>query len=90
MSVQNWISEQITRIRVGAPVSIANNGQPIDVVTIRYKEFYLFVDIDVKTGEPTGDFGWSRDPTMNPNVLIRDIWAACPPKAGILPISGRD
>lgn len=61
------------------PVYLANNGKPIDVVTIRYKDLYFFVDIDVESGEPTGGFGWSHDPTMNPTVPIREVWEAKPP-----------
>lgn len=76
MSIRNKITELIYSFRAGAPVRIANNGKPIDVVTIRYKDFYFFVDIDVESGEPTGTFGWSEDPTMNPTVPIRDILIA--------------
>ena len=79
MSIRNRISEVVSSLKVGAPVKIANDGNPIDVVTIRYKDLYLFVDIDVESGEPTGGFGWSNDPTMNPTVAIRDIWTATPP-----------
>ena len=81
MSIKNWVDEKIASLRVGVPVRIANGGKPIDVVTIRYKDFYFFVDIDVESGEPTGSFGWSEDPTMNPTVPIREIWTASPPKS---------
>lgn len=72
------IRDLLTSIRVGAPVRTANNGKPIDEITIRYKDFYFFIDIDIESGEPTGDFGWSHDPTMNPTVPIRDILIAKP------------
>lgn len=80
MSLRNWIDEKLSSMRVGAPIRIANDGKPVDVVTIRYKDLYFFVDIDVESNEPTGSFGWSHDPTMNPTVPIRDIWVAKPTK----------
>jgi hypothetical protein len=80
MSIRNWIDEKITSLRVGVPVRIANEGKPIDIITIRYKDFYFFIDIDSEYGEPTGGFGWSEDPTMNPTVPIRDMWVASPLK----------
>lgn len=76
MSLKNWFNEKKATLQVGVPIKIANNGKPVDVVTIRYKDFYFFIDIDVESGEPTGGFGWSEDPTMNPTVSIRDIWVA--------------
>lgn len=81
MSIRNWFEEKIASVRVGAPVKIANDGKSVDVVTIRYKDLYFFVDIDTESSEPTGDFGWSEDPTMNPTVPIREIWTAQPPTA---------
>ena len=80
MNIRRWIDYKITSILTGIPTSIANNGKPIDVVTIRYKDLYFFVDIDVESEEPTGSFGWSEDPTMNPTVAIREFWTAEPPK----------
>lgn len=82
MSVRNWIDEKLMSLRMGAPVRIANNGKPIDLVTIRYKDVYLFIDFDAESGEPTGGFSWSEDPTMNPTVLIREVWVAEPPITG--------
>jgi hypothetical protein len=82
MSVKNWIEEKIYLLKVGAKVEIANDGKPIDQVTIRYKNLYFFVDIDSESGEPTGDFSWSDDPTMNPTVSIRNIWTAVAPTKG--------
>lgn len=67
------------KARTGMDVRIANHGKPIEQVTIRYKDLYFFVDIDEETQEPTGDFGWSHDPTMNPTVAVRDIWVATAP-----------
>lgn len=78
MSIKNWIENKLLSLRVGTPVVIANNGKPIDEITIRYKDYYFFIDLDAETGEPTGGFGWSEDPTMNPTVPIRDILVATP------------
>ncbi len=71
------------RATTGADIRVANHGKPIDQITIRYKDFYFFVDIDDETQEPTGGFGWSKDPTMNPSVPIRKIWTANPPSSGL-------
>jgi len=61
------------RAKTGANIEIANGGKPIEQVTIECRGYYLFVDFDVDSGEPTGDFGWSEDPTMNPTVPVKDI-----------------
>lgn len=74
----NWLKDKVTSLRVGVPVKTVNGGKPIDEVVIRYKEFYFMIDIDVESGEPTGDFGWSTQP-MTPTP-IRDFWTAQPPK----------
>lgn len=73
--LENWFLS----LKVGAKVEIANNGKPIEQITIRYQNLYFFIDIDAESKEPTGGFGWSDDPTMNPTVPIRDIWTAVPP-----------
>lgn len=78
MSIKNWIENKWLSLRVGTPVVIANDGKPIDEITIRYKDYYFFIDLDAETGEPTGGFGWSEDPSMNPTVLVRDILVATP------------
>jgi len=74
--VRDWL----LGLKTGASIRVLNDGKPMEVVTIRYKDFYFFVDIDVDSGKPTGGFGWSEDPTMNPTVPIRDIWTARPPE----------
>lgn len=79
MSIKNWIENKWLSLKIGVPVVVANDGKPVDVVTIRYNDLYFFIDIDVESGEPTGSFGWSHDPTMNPTVPIREIWTANPP-----------
>lgn len=80
MSIKQWIENKWLSLKVGVPVVVANDGKPLDVITIRYKDLYFFIDIDSETQEPTGGFGWSEDPTMNPTVPIRDIWTAKPPE----------
>ncbi len=75
MSIRNWVEDKITSLRVGGPVHIANGGNAVDEVVIRYKEFYFSIFIDVEGGEPTGDFGWSRDFGMF-HVPIRDHYKA--------------
>lgn len=76
MNLKTWGENKWLSMKVGVPVHIANDGKPIDVITIRYKDYYFFIDLDAETGEPTGGFGWSDDPTMNPTVPIRDILVA--------------
>lgn len=78
MSIRNWFNEKKLSLQTGVTVKIANNGNSADVITIRYKNLYFFVDIDTESQEPTGGFGWSEDPTMNPTVPIREIWTATP------------
>lgn len=80
MNIPRWIEDKLMTLRTGVRTEVVNDGNPVDVITIRYKDVYLFVDIDVESGKPTGDFGWSHDPTMNPTVPIRDVWTAKPPR----------
>lgn len=81
MKLFNWIEERVASLKAGVPVRIANDGKPIDVLVIRHKDIYFYIDIDVESGEPTGGFGWSTDPTMSPTP-IRDILIATPSKSG--------
>lgn len=81
--VRNWFTEKMFWLRTGTLIHIANDGKPIEQITIRYKDLYFFIDLDEESGEPTGDFGWATDPTMNPTVLIRDIWVASPPSQAL-------
>lgn len=80
MSIRNWIEEKLESLKADTQVKIANDGNPIEEITIRYKDVYFFIDIDSETEKPTGIFGWSTDPLMNPTVPIREIWTAIPPK----------
>ena len=67
----NWVEEKIFKLRTGIDMEIANDGNPVDEVVIVYNGYYLSVWFDQESGEPTGDFGWSRDGAMFP-VPIRD------------------
>lgn len=68
----NWLQRQLFKARTGSDIRVANNGNPVDEVVIRHKDFYFGIMIDVESGEPTGDFGWSRDAGMFPATPIRD------------------
>lgn len=76
MRIRQWLENKWLGIKLGIPVEIANDGKPIEVITIQYKDVYFFVDIDSETQEPTGGFGWSQDPTMNPTIKLKDILVA--------------
>lgn len=56
------------------PIYLANNGRETEQVVIRYKEFFLYVDFDVESGEPTGEFGWSHEPMTH--TPIREFYTA--------------
>lgn len=72
MNLRNKLEELIASFRAGTNVKIANNGRPTNQVVIRHGEFFLMVDFDVETGEPTGDFGWSRSPMTH--VPVREFF----------------
>lgn len=76
MSLKNKLDNLFMSVKIGVPVRTANDGKPIEQITILYKSYYLFVDFDAESGKPTGDFGWSEDPTMNPTAPIRNILVA--------------
>lgn len=57
------------------PIYEANDGKPIEEVVIRYKDFYFMIDLDVESGKPTGEFGWSEGTPMSPTP-VRDIYIA--------------
>lgn len=54
-----------------APIYEANDGKPIEELVIRHKNLFFMIDIDAESGEPTGDFGWSKDTPMT-HVPIRE------------------
>ena len=64
---------------MGASVKTINDGQMVEEVVIRYKDYYFGIMIDAKTGEPTGDFVWSTDADW-PITPIRDFYTAIPDK----------
>lgn len=70
---------------MGAPVApwhMVNDGKPVLSRIIRYKDMYFNITLDGATELPTGDFGWSHDPHMFPDVNINDFWtASAPPEA---------
>ena len=73
--ITEWIKSRLFWLRTGIDVKVANEGNPIDQVVIRYKNFFFMIDIDVESGEPTGDFGWSEGTPMTP-VPIREHYKA--------------
>jgi hypothetical protein len=74
--IKDWLSSKLFWAKTGIRIKEANSGKPVDTVTIKCRGYYLFVDFDIESGEPTGEFGWSGDPTMNPTVPIREILIA--------------
>lgn len=60
----NILQRLLFKLKTGAGIEVANGGKPVDEIVIRYKDFFFGIMIDVETGEPTGDFGWSKDPGM--------------------------
>lgn len=63
-TIKNWLEDKLFWLKTGATVHTANNGEPVDEIVIRHGDLHFGIMIDVKSGEPTGDFGWSRDPMM--------------------------
>ena len=72
----NWLQRKLFKLKTGNDIVIANGGKPVEEVVIRHGDFYLGVMFDVESGEPTGDFGWSRDPGMFPATPVRDFYTA--------------
>lgn len=63
------LSDAVASLKYGAKIRTANDGNPIDELTIHHEGFCFMVDIDVASGEPTGEFSWSHDPTMSHTPL---------------------
>lgn len=61
-------------LTTGNTIRMVNDGEPVEPVVIRYKEFYIELLVDTQTGEPRS-FGWSTDATMSP-VPIREHYIA--------------
>lgn len=75
----NWWQRRKISIQMGRPAAqwhLVNDGKPVENKVIRYKDLYFEITLDAETGQPTGDFGWSRDPHMFPDVNINDFWTA--------------
>lgn len=70
------MSKQINKLKSlvfgDTPIHMVNDEKPVDEVVIQYKDIYISMFIDLETGEPTGDFAWSHDPTMF-SIPIREI-----------------
>lgn len=64
----------------GADIRVDNNGNAVEEVVIRYKEYFFSIMIDAETGEPTGDFAWSTDSGLHPATPIRDFYTATRPE----------
>ena len=80
MKITNWsalaeLEEKLFFLKTGSNLHIANNGNPVDEVVIRYKDFYFTVMIDIESGEPTGDFGWTHGSPMT-HTPIREFYTA--------------
>ncbi len=74
----NWLQRKLYKVKTGADIKIANDGKPIEQLVIKYKDFYFGIDIDVESGEPTGDFGWSNDAMMFPSTPVRHYLKVVP------------
>lgn len=77
--VKTWLEEKAFWLKTGAKLEIANDGDAVQEIVIRYKDYYFGIMLDAGTGEPTGDFGWSTDPGMFPSTPIREYMIAKPP-----------
>lgn len=62
--IKQWLESKMFWLKTGATIRDANGGKPIEEVVIRYEQYYFSIFLDVETGEPTGDFGWSEDAAM--------------------------
>lgn len=72
---KDWFSRKAFELKTGIPINLANDGKPIEQVVIGWNDFYFSIDIDHESGEPTGGFGWSRDPTVF-QVPLREQYKA--------------
>lgn len=73
------MSKQINKLKSlvfgDTPIHMVNDGNPVDEVIIRYKDYYFNVTIDVESGEPTGDFGWTHGSPIT-HTPIREFYTA--------------
>lgn len=76
---KRWLESKLFWLKTGIHMEVANNGRSVEEIAIRYKEFYFGIMLDAETGEPTGNFGWSRDATMF-QAPIREHYVAERPR----------
>jgi hypothetical protein len=62
--IMDWVESKLFWLRTGYGTKVLNNGKPIEEVVIRFKDFFFMIHIDVESGKPTGDFGWSEGTPM--------------------------
>lgn len=79
--MKEWLLNKLFWLKTGTSIRVANGGKPIDQVVIRYRDFYFMIDIDVESGDPTGDFGWSEGQAMTP-VPAREFYVAVRERMG--------
>ena len=72
----NIFERLLFKLRTGHDIVVENNGKPVYELVIKYKEFYFGIMIDDESGEPTGNFGWSKDPMRFPTTAVRDYLVA--------------
>lgn len=63
-NIKNWIDSKLFWLKTGNRLRFINDGEAVDEVVIQYKDYYLSIMTDIKTGDPTGDFYWTKDPMM--------------------------
>ena len=52
------------KAKTGADIRELNNGNAVDEKVVRLGNYYFGIMFDAESGEPTGDFGWSEDPSI--------------------------
>jgi hypothetical protein len=71
--------KQINKLRSilagNTPIYEANDGMSVEEVVIRYDNYFFMIDLDTKTGKPTGDFSWSEGMPAT-DVPVRDYYHA--------------
>lgn len=77
MSIKGKLQDWLLTAKTG--VITKTIDKPIEELVIRYKDLYFCVDIDVESGEPTGDFTWAHDSNMF-HVPVRDMYVARKPR----------
>lgn len=65
----SWLQRLLFKLKTGSSIAVLNNGEPVDEVVIKFKDFYISL---LYSGDEICSMGWSKDPTMF-NTPIRDI-----------------